>query len=106
MIATWSGQQPYFRSGGGPVNKTAPSITPSTASIGTPLTCSNGTWDYAVSFSFQWLLAGAPIVGEVLATLNTSLLAIGDVLSCQVTATSPSGKTTTIISSNSITLTP
>lgn len=105
MIGTWSAQQPFFRSGGAPINRVAPAITPDPASASDLLTVSNGTWQFAVSFSYQWFADDSP-VGSNVNTFDPSSEGIGAgaSISCSVTATSATGRTATA-SSQKVTLT-
>lgn len=78
-----------------PVNTVAPAITGTTES-GETLTCSNGTWTNAVSYTKQWYTddgeEATPIDG---ATGNTYDLVVGDEglsIFCEVTATNAEGE--------------
>lgn len=53
-----------------PVNSVAPAVT-GTTTVGSTLSCSNGTWSGSPSFTFQWKRDGVSIGG---ATSNTYLL--------------------------------
>jgi len=87
---------PTAGAGAGPVNTVLPAIT-GTASVGSTLSCSQGTWTGSpTGFSYQWLRNGAPIGG---ATANTYVVAStdqGTTISCAVTATSATGSTSVL----------
>ena len=73
-----------------PVNTALPSIT-GTVALSQTITCDPGTWTNNPTFTFQWLRDGQAIGG---ATQSTYAIVSADVthqLSCQVTATNPSG---------------
>lgn len=74
-----------------PVNAVAPVVS-GTASSGSTLSTTNGTWNNNPStFSYQWLKDGNAISG---ATSNTYLVVSGDTgsnISCRVTATNSGG---------------
>jgi hypothetical protein len=73
-----------------PVNTAAPAIT-GTATTGQTLTCSNGTWTNADTYTYQWKRDGVAIGG---ATANTRVLVMADeghVLKCTVTAHNEQG---------------
>lgn len=55
FVAFGSQQIGRAASGVVPVSKTAPAITPATGlTPGTPVATSNGTWDYASTYAYQW----------------------------------------------------
>jgi hypothetical protein len=76
-----------------PANVTLPVVT-GTATVGSTLQCSTGAWNYGnLSFTYQWLRAGANIAG---ATANNYTVIVADktnALSCTVTATGAKGQT-------------
>ena len=83
-----------------PVNTAAPAVTGS-AITGQTLTCSNGTWQGADTYTYQWKRDGVAIGG---ATANTRVLVMADeghVLKCVVTAHNEQGTATH--DSNSVT---
>jgi hypothetical protein len=74
-----------------PVNTVAP-VASGTATVGSLLSVTTGTWTGVPTptFTYQWKRAGAAIV--LLATSNTYLVVLADsgtTLSCTVTATNP-----------------
>jgi hypothetical protein len=74
-----------------PANVTLPVIT-GTATVGSTLHCSTGSWNYSgLAYTYQWLRAGANIAG---ATANNYTVTTPDktfTLSCAVTATNAKG---------------
>jgi hypothetical protein len=74
--------------GKGPKNLVRPVVT-GIADENETLTCSEGTWDGIglVTFTYQWLRNGQPIVGETSPTYVVTLADRGFFLSCIVTAT-------------------
>ncbi len=55
FVLSGSNQIGRAASGVVPVSKTAPAITPATGlTPGTPVATSNGTWDYASTYAYQW----------------------------------------------------
>lgn len=55
FVAFGSQQIGRVASGVVPVSKTAPTLTPATGlTPGTPVATSNGTWDYASTYAYQW----------------------------------------------------
>ena len=97
------------RDGGTPEDYPNPFMTVAPAVTGTPqtgqtLTCDDGTWVNADSFTYQWVRDGVDIAG---ATANTRVLVAADegkILKCRVTATNEWGSTSK--DSNSVTPTP
>lgn len=68
-----------------PTASANPAIT-GTPSVGSMLSCSNGTWTNAPTFTYEWLRNGTPISA---ATTNTYTLVIADegkAVQCRVTA--------------------
>ena len=80
-----------------PVNIASP-IVSGEARAGSPLTASEGTWENAASFAFQWVrCAGAAcsgIAGAVSHTYTATAADEGQQLRVDVTATGEGGKTT------------
>jgi hypothetical protein len=74
-----------------PVNTIAPAITGS-ASQGSTLTVSNGTWTNSpTGYAYQWLQDGVTIVGATAATYALVSGDVGHMISCRVTATNANG---------------
>jgi hypothetical protein len=79
---------------GFPVNVTPP-VASGTATVGSTLAVTVGTWIQSPTYTFQWLRNGVAIAG---ATSQTYLLVAADsgkTVSCAVTAT-VAGKATTV----------
>lgn len=98
-------------SGGGPVNPpptpspgvTAPPVISGTVLYGSTLTCSDGTWDNAVSFTKAWQsdVSGNGVFTNTGLTGNTFQVRFTDIsdrIRVVVTATGPGGSTQTITS--------
>jgi hypothetical protein len=75
-------------SGAAVLNVTVPSMSPATTvKVGGTLTALPGTWDTPVAtFSYQWTLDDAPIVGATAKTLKTTVDMVGHVIHVVVTA--------------------
>jgi hypothetical protein len=75
-----------------PVNTGAPAIS-GTPTVGNSLSCSPGSWSGKPppTFTYQWLLDGAPIEGETESIYTAQKLDVAHTLSCQVTATNVVG---------------
>ena len=77
------------------------------ASVGSTLTTTNGTWytNPAISsYAYQWYRGASPISGATNITYTTqSPTDIGQVITCRVTATNAIGSSSPATSSNSIT---
>lgn len=73
--------------GDAPLNQVAPEIT-GTATYRETLSATSGTWESAgvLTYGYQWLRSGAPIVGATEATYRLQLDDIGAVISVRVTA--------------------
>ncbi len=85
-----------------PINTVAPVVT-GTTTLGTVLSCSQGTWtNKPGSYGFQWYRAGTPIGGATAPIYTKTLSDVGQALSCLVTATT-AGVSASQASSNSIT---
>lgn len=82
-----------------PVNSVAPAIT-GTTTTGNTLTCSQGTWTNAPSrtttYAFQWKRGGVAISGATAATYVLAVADEGTAVTCEVTATNPTGATTQV----------
>jgi hypothetical protein len=84
-----------------PRSSTAPRVTGS-ISIGSTLTCSEGTWSNdPTSFSYVWQEDGSPIAAASAPTHTITQADAGSRLSCAVTATNPAGSAAA--ESNSVT---
>lgn len=68
-----------------PISTLAPAIT-GTATTGQVLTCSNGTWLGATSYTYQWYRDGVAIGGATAATRTLVTADVGKALKCRVTA--------------------
>lgn len=78
-----------------PINNTLPAISgASPPVVGTPLTCSTGSWTFANSFTYAWLRAGTPIAGATASSYTTVIADKTFAISCRVTATNTKGSTT------------
>lgn len=74
-----------------PTNSLAPQLTGS-ATSGSTLTCSDGTWTGTPSIEHAWLADGVEIAGETSASY-TIAVAVGVDVRCVVTATNVAGST-------------
>ena len=74
----------------GPANTAAPAIT-GTASMGSTLTCSNGTWTGATSYTREWLRDGTAISSATGTTYVSTLADVGKSITCRVTAVGADG---------------
>jgi fibronectin-binding autotransporter adhesin len=78
---------------GAPANTAKPTIS-GTPSVGSTLTCSQGTWTLSpTSFAFRWKRNGSNISGATSSTYKVLAADQGHALTCQVTATNASGST-------------
>lgn len=68
-----------------PSNTTPPSIV-GTLATGELISADKGTWDAAVSFSYQWLRDGAPITGALSSSYRVTAADRGAMMSVRVTA--------------------
>lgn len=91
-----------------PVNTALPSISGSSA-VGSPLTCSPGSWaafpviNPSVGYAYQWLRNGLAIGGATNSIYTTqSPTDIGQTIRCEVTATNFIGSSVPATSSNSV----
>jgi hypothetical protein len=86
-----------------PVNTTAPSIV-GTATTGSTLTCTTGTWTGVPSptYSYRWQRNGANITGAIAAAYVLQVADEGQTIRCVVTAANSQGTA----SANSNTVTP
>ncbi len=75
-----------------PANTAAPTLSgPSPVRAGDTLTCSQGTWSDATTYTYAWTLDGATIADESSATHITGANDAGHSVACSVTATGPGG---------------
>lgn len=80
-----------------PVSTVAPAIT-GVPRVLSPVTCSQGTWDQAATFTYAWLVDGTPVDGASTATFTLRGIDRGHSVTCQVTATTPEPAATTVSS--------
>lgn len=85
-----------------PVNTALPVVS-GTATVGSPLACSNGSWTgenelklsvgwpLTTPFGYQWLRDGAAIAGTTSSTYVVQAVDLGHGLECEVTATNDAG---------------
>ena len=86
-----------------PVLNTAPPTISGTPVYKGILVASAGTWEPAEStYTYRWLLAGAPIAGATAATYKPVLADIGKRLSVQVTAVHPDREPATATSAETL----
>ena len=78
---------------------TAPSIS-GTATIGSTLTCSTGTWNGGPTFTYQWLRTGVAISGATSSTYVITGSDVGNSITCRVTGSNSAGSSQSV--SNSI----
>jgi hypothetical protein len=71
-----------------PVSRTRPAIT-GTAVAGQTVTCSNGTWSGATSFTREWRRGGTPIPGQTATTYALTAADQGHQITCAVLAAGP-----------------
>jgi len=85
-----------------PGNVTAPVISTMTATQGTPITCTSGSWigDPAPTYKYQWTRNGANIRNGINAEWTTLPADVGKTLRCIVTASNGIGSPRPIPSSN------
>jgi hypothetical protein len=86
-----------------PVNSVAPVVT-GTATVGSTLTTTNGTWSGSPTptFTYQWQRATSNISGETASTYVIQSADVNSTVRCVVTATNPLGAASA--NSNSITV--
>lgn len=73
-----------------PINTVAPVVS-GLLSVGSTLTTTNGTWNQAATFTYQWYRDGVAIAGST--NFNRILIGsdLGAMMSCAVTATATVG---------------
>jgi hypothetical protein len=88
----------YYPDPFGPTNLVPPSLTFTTASPGKAISCIPGTWsqDPAPTYKFQWQADGEDINQAVTSTHTVTLLDVGKVLTCVVTATNDKGSASAV----------
>lgn len=102
VMATFESWPQYGPIPGLPVNTVAPAIT-GTATVGSTLTVSSGTWSNTPSYTYQWRRNGVDIA---LATASTYLLVAADggkTVTAIVTATKAPWHASTLSNSVSVT---
>jgi hypothetical protein len=86
-----------------PIISVAPAITGTDVVVGTVWTCSTGTWTNSVlTFAYQWYNAGVAIGAATANTYTLQAGDVGDLITCEVTATNVLGSSVPA-ESNSIT---
>lgn len=88
-----------------PINSIAPAVTPASPTNVSTLTTTNGTWQFGVSYTYQWNLNGVDQVGQTAQTYNLAAVGTiiaGDLIYCRVTATNLVGSTP--VQSNTVTV--
>lgn len=77
---------------GGPPSGGTPVLSGATK-VGSVLSCAPGIWAGIpkATFSYQWLLNGAPIAGATATSYTTTLADVGGKVTCEVTATNELG---------------
>lgn len=94
--------------GDGPTNRTLPSISPTSATVGTVLTCNKGTWTEGEgpggsnTYAFRWKRDGTEISGAISTQYTVLDADDGKAIACVVRATNGDG--TTVATSPSITI--
>jgi photosystem II stability/assembly factor-like uncharacterized protein len=73
--------------------RTKPSLS-GTARVGSTLTCNQGTWTRAASYTYAWLLNGTAVKGATSQTFILPSTAVGKQVACRVTAKGPGGTAT------------
>jgi hypothetical protein len=82
-----------------PTNAGTPATAPTvggTATVGSELTCANGTWEGATSFAYQWLRNGKEIATATSSTYTTTAADVGTAIQCKVTASNSEGSSTAV----------
>ena len=101
----WSGTKSVTA----PANQTLPHITPTTATVGATLTCSQGVWTgtLPITYARRWRRGTTDIAGALGSgqTYLTVAADVGQAISCRVTATNvPFPAPVAVISDNSVTV--
>jgi hypothetical protein len=83
-----------------PINTGIPSVTPTSAVLGTVLTTTNGSWNTTLvpitDFIYQWLRNGGDIPGAQSSTYTVVTADLGLGISCRVTARNVNGNTAVV----------
>jgi hypothetical protein len=85
-----------------PVNTAAP-VASGTGTVGQVLSCTQGTWTYGQTYTYQWLRGGVNIAGATAASYTLVAADSTTNVSCRVTAHNPAG--TASATSNAIAVT-
>lgn len=86
-----------------PINTAQPQVSPMSVAWGSVISCDGGTWDgFDISLSYQWVGTSGPISGATSSTYTTqsSDVAGGGGINCNVTATDGLSQQTTAMSGN------
>ena len=88
-----------------PHDEVLPEISPSSGTIGTKLTCSQGSWsgNPAPTFTYQWFQGETAIPNATSSSYTLGEADSGYAIDCKVTGTNPSGFQT-VTSKNSVTV--
>jgi hypothetical protein len=98
---SWSGETLLEVLLTAPVNVSAPVVT-GTASVGSVLTTTNGTWDNEpTSYTYQWKRNGSNILSATSSTYTVVAADVSQSITCTVTATNDAGSASA--TSNTIT---
>ena len=86
-----------------PVNTTAPAVSPGTATTGTSLSCSRGSWTQSpTSYVYRWRRNGTNIAGATTQNYTVVAADVGQAITCTVTAMNSAGAASAA-SSNTVT---
>ncbi|HEV3046813.1 MAG TPA: carboxypeptidase regulatory-like domain-containing protein [Solirubrobacteraceae bacterium] len=76
-----------------PASTAAPALT-GTTTVGSVLSCAQGTWsNNPASFAYRWLRGGSAIAGQTTSTYTVQSGDPGSAIACEVTATNAAGST-------------
>lgn len=79
-----------------PINSVLPAVTPVSPTNLQTLSTTNGTWQFGVSYTYQWNLNSVDQVGQTAQTYDLAAVGTivpGDQIYCRVTATNLVGST-------------